>query len=360
LQAAPQRRYAGTVKALVLSGGGARGAYEAGVIAGLYQAGERFDVICGTSIGAINAALVAQDDVDQLAAAWKTIGTTPVITYVPLVRKLLAIGDEIEIVRKGPLLLRLVDVLRLFAGVLGLGPISAVFKLMGAIAPEPIESILGRYLSFSGLKRSLVASATNVTDGTCDLFAYFTDAAQADAFARAQSAPTVARSLTAGNYVDAVRASTSIPGAFAPVTIAVDSSMFSYVDGGVANNTPIGQAIDAGATEVTVIFLTPSDVMSPQQIDNLMQVGLSCITVMQEKILETDLKTALRVNESVKRGAGGTGSGGARRMVRFRQFRPKTDLPIGILQFDRPDLIDSAFNAGLADAKSGGEVLSEV
>jgi|GEM_PF-6126943 len=43
------------MKALVLSGGGARGAYEAGLVCGLANAGERFDLVCGTSIGAINA-----------------------------------------------------------------------------------------------------------------------------------------------------------------------------------------------------------------------------------------------------------------------------------------------------------------
>ena len=40
------------MKALVLSGGGARGAYEAGVACGLVAAGEQFDLVCSTSIGA--------------------------------------------------------------------------------------------------------------------------------------------------------------------------------------------------------------------------------------------------------------------------------------------------------------------
>ncbi len=57
--ASPLRRRVG----LVLSGGGARGAYEAGVLAHLFEAiypqlrpGFEFDVISGTSVGALHAA----------------------------------------------------------------------------------------------------------------------------------------------------------------------------------------------------------------------------------------------------------------------------------------------------------------
>ena len=52
------------MKALVLSGGGAHGAYEAGVARSLL-AQESYDVICGVSIGAINAALIAAGKTDD-------------------------------------------------------------------------------------------------------------------------------------------------------------------------------------------------------------------------------------------------------------------------------------------------------
>src|SRR3954462_12008616 len=48
---------------IVLSGGGARGAYEAGVVAGIMEVLKPkrapFDVLCGTSVGALNAAYLA-------------------------------------------------------------------------------------------------------------------------------------------------------------------------------------------------------------------------------------------------------------------------------------------------------------
>jgi len=47
-------------KALVLSGGGAKGAYQLGVVKELLERGESFDIIIGSSIGAFNAILLAE------------------------------------------------------------------------------------------------------------------------------------------------------------------------------------------------------------------------------------------------------------------------------------------------------------
>ena len=62
---------------LVLQGGGALGAYQAGVYEALHEAGMRPDWVIGTSIGAINAALIAgnqpEDRLDRLKAFWKRV-----------------------------------------------------------------------------------------------------------------------------------------------------------------------------------------------------------------------------------------------------------------------------------------------
>jgi len=55
------------MRALILSGGGARGAYEAGVAVSLLEH-EDFELACGASIGAINGALIAQGDLKERAA----------------------------------------------------------------------------------------------------------------------------------------------------------------------------------------------------------------------------------------------------------------------------------------------------
>lgn len=57
---------------LVLSGGGAKGAYEIGVYKALKEMGEEFAVVTGASIGSLNALFVAQDELDAAINGWRT------------------------------------------------------------------------------------------------------------------------------------------------------------------------------------------------------------------------------------------------------------------------------------------------
>lgn len=70
------------VVALVLQGGGALGAYQAGVYEGLHEAGIRPTWLAGISIGALNTAVIAgspeAERVDRLREFWETICATPV------------------------------------------------------------------------------------------------------------------------------------------------------------------------------------------------------------------------------------------------------------------------------------------
>ncbi len=59
-------------RALVLPGGGGRGAYQIGVARALFERGITFDYAFGTSIGAINATLLAQGDLERLTELWST------------------------------------------------------------------------------------------------------------------------------------------------------------------------------------------------------------------------------------------------------------------------------------------------
>ncbi len=60
-------------RAIVLSGGGSRGAYEMGAWRTLNKLGIKYQLVTGTSIGAINAALMAQGDIDLADRLWRTI-----------------------------------------------------------------------------------------------------------------------------------------------------------------------------------------------------------------------------------------------------------------------------------------------
>lgn len=58
------------MKGLVLEGGGAKGSFHVGVLKALFERGYEFQGVAGTSIGAINGALVAQGDFDKLYDLW--------------------------------------------------------------------------------------------------------------------------------------------------------------------------------------------------------------------------------------------------------------------------------------------------
>ena len=58
---------------LVLSGGGAQGAYQAGVLKALKKLHIKVDIVAGTSVGALNGLMVVQDDIKKCIKIWENI-----------------------------------------------------------------------------------------------------------------------------------------------------------------------------------------------------------------------------------------------------------------------------------------------
>ncbi|HYB70001.1 MAG TPA: patatin-like phospholipase family protein, partial [Candidatus Bathyarchaeia archaeon] len=75
----------GTATTLVLSGGGAKGAYEAGVAAALVEQGVPIRLVAGSSAGALNAAMIADGRVDRLEALWRGLTRERVYSLRPSV-----------------------------------------------------------------------------------------------------------------------------------------------------------------------------------------------------------------------------------------------------------------------------------
>lgn len=70
-------------KALVLCGGGAKGAYHVGCIKALRELNITFDIVCGTSIGAMNGLLMVQQDYEALENLWKNMTINTVMNTPP-------------------------------------------------------------------------------------------------------------------------------------------------------------------------------------------------------------------------------------------------------------------------------------
>ena len=64
---------------LVLEGGGAKGAYQIGAWKALKEAGVKIKGVAGTSVGALNGALICMGDLEQAEKLWKTIAYSKVM-----------------------------------------------------------------------------------------------------------------------------------------------------------------------------------------------------------------------------------------------------------------------------------------
>ena len=67
------------IYAIALEGGGARGAWQVGAWRALEEAGVRYNAVSGTSVGAINGALMAMRDLKQAEQIWKDIRFSQII-----------------------------------------------------------------------------------------------------------------------------------------------------------------------------------------------------------------------------------------------------------------------------------------
>ena len=83
--------------ALVLQGGGALGAYQAGVYEALAEAGIHPDWVAGVSIGAINSAIIAGNEpaerVAKLRTFWQEITANPLLDWTTALQSITPKGD---------------------------------------------------------------------------------------------------------------------------------------------------------------------------------------------------------------------------------------------------------------------------
>jgi NTE family protein len=183
--------------AFVLGGGGVLGAVEVGMLRALFERGILPDLVVGTSVGAINGALVAQDPslgvIDRLIALWQEASETKdVYGDRPLRTVRRAVATRTHIYSSAPLKQRLRD---------ELGD-----------------------LTFEELPVSLQVCASSIERAAEHWF-------------------------SSGSIVDAVIASAAVPGLLPPAQIGDEH----FLDGGIVNSIPVGRAVQLGATRVFVL-----------------------------------------------------------------------------------------------------------
>ena len=362
-----QRRL--TRSALVLSGGGARGAYQAGMIQGLPNArgikdGEilaPYGLVCGTSIGALNAYFVATGQYNTLREMWWNVGNEEIVRLKPEFQKITnpdaGIGN------------RIIQAIRLGTGVTS--------NVEGVLDSAPIRAWLAKNIDPAlPVLTPVVWTVTNLTSQRPEFFyrvpSQLTSLQRAVVVEAIQSTvgpQTAVREATPELLIDALHASTAIPAAFDPVVLpAPGGGTAQYVDGGVTANTPIGVA-RAFASRVDVVLMDPP--AQPETYHDMVGIGLGVFGTMEARILIADVRAAAfetfgkRALDSLPASVlNGISLGPDTDRAAFRTFlnsmyatdffikRPANILPVKVIGFnDFHDLLDT-WNIGLHDAQT--------
>jgi NTE family protein len=222
--------------AMILSGGGARGAYEVGVLSYIFDdftrprgGPPRIDILSGTSVGAINACFLAAHLTDPVLG----------------VRRLVDLWSELQLTSVlGFGVRQVVSLPRLLMG--------GTLEGIGLFDVRPMTDLVQREISWRAvtrclrrrLLRTLSVSCTEVATGRTVVFMQTAPHAVIPS-----SAPP--RTLFRADRIGPPHAlaSAAIPILFPPVRI--DKEL--YLDGGLRQNTPIAPALRLGATHIFAV-----------------------------------------------------------------------------------------------------------
>lgn len=232
--------------ALILSGGGAKGAFQAGAEKYAREVkGYHWDIIAGVSVGALNGAMLAMEKYERLYEIWNTISNDQVYTG-------------------------------------GFNIISVIKLLLGAksfYGNEPLKKMLAQELEPEKIKADLRIGAVSLITGE---YVQFT-----------RDDP---------NLVEAILASTVMPVIWTPVDVSPEYR--SMVDGGVRNITPIGDILSAEPDEIVIINCGPetSDVLS-QPPGDVVKIGLRTLDILLNELFRGDMNEFLKINHLVQEAA---------------------------------------------------------
>ncbi|HEX2603745.1 MAG TPA: patatin-like phospholipase family protein [Oxalicibacterium sp.] len=288
---------------LILSGGGARAAYQVGVLqsvsAILHGAGwdaERnpYDIICGTSAGAINATALAchaadfGSGLDRIARVWENFTADQVYR-----------SDSLGVLRSGAKWLSL----------LSFGWLARSWKAhppASLLDNTPLVSLLNRMLNLpkldaaleEGKLHALAVTASSYTAGRHITF-YQTEA-NIEPWVRSQRI-----AMRAQIGIDHLLASSAIPLIFPATPIFCAGRREYFGDGSMRQIAPISPAIHLGADKIFVVgagrLLEPvSDQAAPMaQYPSLAQIAGHAMSSIFLDTLEVDIERLNRVNHTL-------------------------------------------------------------
>lgn len=282
----PARQKAG----LVLSGGGARGAYQVGVLKALAELAPGpvpFGVITGVSVGAINAAVIAEGADDfpgaarKLETLWRSLSSSSIFRT---------------------------DLRAMVSQLAGWGG-AAAFGWAGAAPPlsflnvSPLEELLIREIDFrridamlnAGFLAAFAVTASSYTSGQSTTF--FAGAGPEGAWRRARR---MGQETAIG--VEHILASSALPGVFEARRIGHEW----FGDGALRQLAPLSPAVHLGCESLLMIAArdgTPEEdtaLMSDDSYPSLGIISGQLLDIVFNDNLDADLERLHRINETLK------------------------------------------------------------
>jgi NTE family protein len=310
-------------RAIVFSGGGARGAYEAGVLRYLVDELPRrlghpvqLDIVCGTSVGAIHAcflgatAHLGAGRGERLIDFWRSLRIEKVLP--------LSMRDLLGLPRRLFGLRRIAETLR------GGSPPE---RLYGLLDTRPLERLVVSAIPWrlirsnvaEGRVQAVCVAATEIATGRVVVFME-SAARQPAAWTRD---PLVVPRVTHLHPSHAL-ASAAIPVLFPAVRIATTY----YADGGLRLNTPLSPALRLGADRVLVVALRPTpqaqheDTLATHRVEDYASPAFLFGKVLNALLLDhldTDLARMQVMNEIIRDGVQAFGDDFAARLSRVSE-----------------------------------------
>jgi NTE family protein len=277
---------------LIMTGGGARAAYQAGVLRALSEflprtAHNPFPIICGTSAGAINAAVLAVEadnfkrGVRRLMTVWKNFRAHHVYR-----------ADPVGVIRNSSRWI--------FAGLTG-----GVFtrRPVSLLDNSPLVALLRRHLDFAAIQRCIDGGALRAFSVTCSGYTsgqsvtFFQGQPDLAPWERARRIG-VAMPLT----VDHLVASSALPFIFPPVHINREY----FGDGSMRQIAPISPALHLGADRLLIIGVgrqlqqRPPERIRTASHPSLAQIAGHTLNSIFLDSLEVDLERLQRINRTIE------------------------------------------------------------